>query len=118
MIEGLDHIQLAIPSGGEAAGRAFWVDLVGLTEIEKPAELMSRGGLWLALGGAELHLGVEAQFTPAKKAHPGFRTLDTKALADRLSNNGTVINWDDTITARKRFFCEDPFGNRLEFLED
>ena len=118
MIAGLDHIQLAVPRGGEAVCRAFWVDLVGLTEIEKPAALASRGGLWLALGRSELHLGVETPFEPAKKAHPGFLTPDIGALANRLAINGSTVTWDDTIPGRKRFFSEDPFGNRLEFLEE
>ena len=113
----LDHIQLAIPEGGEAACREFWVHLVGLAEIEKPPALRARGGLWLALNGAEIHLGVEAGFAPAKKAHPGISVDAIDALAQRLGDAGLELTWDDAISGRKRFFTQDPFGNRLEFLE-
>jgi hypothetical protein len=94
----LDHIQIAMPPGQE------------------PAALAARGGLWLALGPHELHLGVETPFTPARKAHPGFLTDDIEPLAARLSQAGHPVAWDDAIPTRKRFFTEDPFGNRLEFL--
>ncbi|HHB80179.1 MAG TPA: glyoxalase [Aliiroseovarius sp.] len=114
----LDHVQLAMPEGGEAAARAFWGGVVGLAEIEKPAPLRARGGCWFRLGGAELHLGVETPFSPAKKAHPGFRVTGIDALADRLKMANHPIAWDDAIANRKRFFTQDPFGNRLEFLED
>jgi len=117
MILTLDHIQLAMPKDGEAAAREFWVGLIGLTEIEKPPALQSRGGLWLALGGAELHLGVEPGFQPAKKAHPGFCCEDLSKLADRLTEAGHPIEWDSNIKGRARFFTKDPFGNRLEFLQ-
>ncbi|MDE4192339.1 glyoxalase [Phaeobacter gallaeciensis] len=96
----LDHIQIAIPKDGEPKARAFWCEGLGLAEIEKPEALKAHGGLWLSLAGSELHLGVEEGFTPARKAHPGFAVDDI-----------------DTIESRRRFFAEDPFGNRLEFLQ-
>ena len=113
---GLDHIQLAIPPGGEVVARAFWCDLVGLDEMPKPAALRDRGGLWLGLAGAELHLGVQPGFTPAQKAHPGFVAADLAALATRFTEAGHPIHWNHLLTDRRRFFTEDPFGNRLEFL--
>lgn len=113
----LDHIQLAMPPGEESAARAFWAGIVGLEEIEKPPALKPRGGCWFRLGGAELHLGVEPGFAPAQKAHPGFCTDEIDALARRLANADHQVTWDNAITARKRFFTADPFGNRLEFLE-
>ncbi|MDJ0628535.1 MAG: VOC family protein [Rhodobacter sp.] len=113
----LDHVQLAIPRGGEEASRAFWQGLLGWDEIEKPRALASRGGLWIALDGSELHLGVEEPFVPARKAHPGFRVAAIDDLAHRLTARGHSVTWDDAIAGRKRFFTEDPFGNRLEFLE-
>jgi Glyoxalase/Bleomycin resistance protein/Dioxygenase superfamily len=113
----LDHIQLAIPTGGETAARAFWCDLIGLMEIPKPAALQHRGGLWLGLNGNELHLGVEPAFSPAKKAHPGFVTSDITRLADRLRNAKHPFEWDSSLSNRRRFFTTDPFGNRLEFLQ-
>jgi len=114
----LDHIQIAIPKGGETQCRAFWGDLVGLHEIPKPETLQARGGLWFALAGSELHLGVEENFTPAQKAHPGFRTTDITALAARFETAGHDRAWDTAIEGRKRFFANDPFGNRLEFLQE
>lgn len=114
----LDHIQIAIPKGGETQCRAFWGDLVGLHEIAKPEALQARGGLWFALAGSELHLGVEENFTPAQKAHPGFRTADITALAARFEIAGHELTWDTAIKGRKRFFTKDPFGNRLEFLQE
>ncbi len=112
----LDHVQLAMPRGGEAAARAFWGGIIGLAEIEKPAALRARGGLWYLLNHAELHLGVETPFSPAHKAHPAFRVTDIDALASRLSAADHPLTWDSAIPNRKRFFTADPFGNRLEFL--
>lgn len=114
---GLDHIQIAIPKGGEADARRFWCDALGLAEIEKPDALKPRGGLWLALDGAELHLGVEDPFTPARKAHPGFTVTDIDAVAARIAGFGHDPRWDTEIKNRRRFFAQDPFGNRLEFLQ-
>lgn len=105
------------PRGGEPACRDFWGELVGLTETEKPRALRAPGGLWFALAGSGLQLGVEAPFAPAKKAHPGFRVRGIGALAERLEKAGHPVRWDDAIAGRRRFFTEDPFGNRLEFLE-
>ncbi len=112
----LDHIQIAMPRGKETFARAFWRDIIGLAEIEKPEALKPRGGLWFALSGAELHLGVEHPFTPAQKAHPGFATDQIDALASRLTAADYPVDWDHSIPGRKRFFTTDPFGNRLEFL--
>ena len=114
----LDHIQIAIPKGGEAQCRAFWAALVGLREIPKPQALQARCGLWFALAGSELHLGVEEPFSPALKAHPGFCTTDISALAARFETAGHDMVWDTVIEGRKRFFANDPFGNRLEFLQE
>jgi hypothetical protein len=114
---GLDHIQLAMPPGGEGAARAFWCGIVGLAELPKPAALRDRGGLWLRLDGSELHLGVQPNFTPATKAHPGFVTSDIATLATLLVEAQHPIDWDTALNDRRRFFTEDPFGNRLEFLQ-
>lgn len=112
----LDHVQLAIPAGAEDACRAFWAGLAGLTEIEKPEALRPRGGVWFAGAGFELHLGVEVDFRPARKAHPAFAVTDLPALAERFGAAGHPIRWDDSIAGRARFFTEDPVGNRIEFL--
>ena len=119
-ITGLDHVQLAAPKGSEATARRFFVDLLGLTEIPKPAALAVRGGLWLRCGSQELHIGIEEDFRAARKAHPALRVADQVALAtlrDRLSHAGVPIREDsDSIPGVARFFAEDPFGNRIEFL--
>jgi catechol 2,3-dioxygenase-like lactoylglutathione lyase family enzyme len=115
-ILGLDHVQLAIPPGGENAARAFYVGLVGLAEVAKPAALAGRGGLWLEGGTLKLHLGVEARFQPARKAHPGILVAGLATLAARLSAAGVHITIDASIPATERFHCTDPFGNRLEFM--
>jgi len=112
----LDHVQIAVPSGAEAECRAYWGGLLGLAEIPKPAGLAGRGGLWFRLGEAEIHLGVEVAFRPAKKAHPAFIAADIAALAQRLQKAGRAVLWDDAIAGRRRFFTEDPVGNRIEFI--
>ncbi len=110
----LDHIQLAMPVGQEDAARAFWTGAIGLEEIEKPATLRDRGGCWFRLGTHQLHLGVQADFVPAQKAHPAFVSGEIDGLAASLVG----VTWDNSIPGRKRIFVADPFGNRLEFIED
>ncbi len=112
----IDHLQLAIPTGAEPECRNFWIDLLGFTELPKPAELATRGGAWFALDGVEIHLGVETGFSPAKKAHPAFSIAQIDLLADKLDNAGHPVNWDAAIAGRRRFFTSDPVGNRLEFI--
>ena len=112
----LDHVQIAIPAGAEAACRAFYVGVLGMTELEKPPELATRGGLWVRSGDVEIHLGVEADFRPARKAHPGIVVADVEALAERLRAAGHAAAWDDAIPGLRRFFTADPLGNRLEFI--
>lgn len=118
MIQGIDHIQLAIPRGEEPRARAFYGDLLGLREVPKPPELAKRGGLWFELAdGRGLHLGVEEPFLPAKKAHPGFRVTQLDALGARLHGAQCVVTWDASVPEVRRFHSADPFGNRLEFQE-
>ena len=114
--QGIDHLQLAIPTGGEDAARAFWVGAMGFAERPKPTALASRGGLWVAAPGIELHLGVELDFRPARKAHPGLRVAGIDALAARLAAAGAPVTWDDAIQGVRRFFTADPFGNRVEVI--
>lgn len=114
-----DHVQLACPPGSEDASRAFYGNVLGLVEVPKPPALAARGGCWFRGLGIELHLGVEQDFRPARKAHPGIRVADLDELADRLRATGRTITVDDTeIPGRRRFHTEDPHGNRLEFLCD
>jgi catechol 2,3-dioxygenase-like lactoylglutathione lyase family enzyme len=112
----LDHVQLSIPKGAEDQCRPFWTTFLGLAEIAKPAGLAGRGGAWFKGDGAEVHIGVEEGFRPAKKAHPAFVTGDLDGLAERLSEAGHPVRWDYTIVGRKRFFTEDPVGNRIEII--
>jgi catechol 2,3-dioxygenase-like lactoylglutathione lyase family enzyme len=113
----LHHVQLAMPPGAEEQGRAFWVDVLGLLEIQKPPVLASRGGIWVRGDGIEVHLGVENDFSPALKAHPGIRVDDLDALARRLESKGVIVTSDDNFPGHRRFYAADPFGNRLEFLQ-
>jgi catechol 2,3-dioxygenase-like lactoylglutathione lyase family enzyme len=112
----IDHVQLAIPAGGEAACRAFYCGVLGWSEIAKPAGLQARGGLWLVVGDAQVHLGVDPDFRPARKAHPAFATDDLDAIAAALKTAGRAVDWDDAIAGRRRFYTSDPVGNRLEFI--
>jgi catechol 2,3-dioxygenase-like lactoylglutathione lyase family enzyme len=117
-IVGLDHVQLAMPAGGEAQARAFYTGLLGMRELEKPEQLASRGGCWFEAPGAQLHLGVEAGFTPARKAHPALRVDDLEALRGRLAEASVPLTPDDTLPHVRRFYAADPFGNRIEFIQD
>jgi catechol 2,3-dioxygenase-like lactoylglutathione lyase family enzyme len=114
---GIDHIQLAAPNGCEVIAREFWGGKIGLTEIEKPESLQGRGGCWFEFGHQQLHIGVEADFQPAKKAHPAFLVKNLEAFQKHLEQNGIKTKEDAPIDGRNRFFISDPFGNRVEFLE-
>lgn len=118
MIVGLDHVQLAMPAGAETAGRQFYGDLLGLREIPKPEPMRGRGGCWFDGPGVQLHLGVEAEFRPARKAHPAFLVADLEAMRARLLAAGVPITLDDALPDAPRFHAYDPFGNRLEFIQN
>ncbi|MFD4024296.1 VOC family protein [Streptomyces sp. NPDC058576] len=113
----VDHVQLAAPAGSEDALRTFYADALGMTEIPKPPLLAARGGCWFAAGPVQLHLGIEEDFRPAKKAHPGLRVTGIEAYAARLEGRGVTTEWDDNLPGHRRFYAQDPVGNRLEFLE-
>jgi len=117
MSYGLHHVQLAIPPGAEDACRAFYVDVLGMTEVEKPPVLAARGGLWVRADALEIHLGVEADFRPARKAHPGILVSDLDGLAARLTANGVEVVFDGEFPGFRRFYAADAVGNRLEFME-
>jgi trans-aconitate 2-methyltransferase len=116
-VAGLDHVQLAMPAGGEEAARAFYRDLLGLAERPKPPALAARGGCWFRGHRAEVHLGVEAGFRPAGKAHVGLSMASVDAAARRIGEAGYDVAWDDALAPRRRFYTADPFGNRLEIME-
>jgi predicted enzyme related to lactoylglutathione lyase len=107
---------VAIPAAAEAVARAFYGELLEMTEVPKPAALAARGGCWFTSGAAVLHLGVEEPFQPARKAHPAFLVDDLDALAARLTDAGhECTHTDGEIPGVRRFHTFDPFGNRLEF---
>lgn len=116
-ISALHHVQVAIPAGGEADARAFYGELLGLTEVEKPAALAARGGVWLRGGAAELHLGVADPFVPAVKAHPAFLVSGLDAACARLRDAGVAAAPDGLLPGHRRVYVQDPFGNRLELVE-
>jgi catechol 2,3-dioxygenase-like lactoylglutathione lyase family enzyme len=116
VISGLHHVQLAVPEGSEPTLREFYGGLMRMTEIRKPATLAARGGLWFRSGTAELHLGVDADFRPARKAHPGLLVDDLDAIAARLVDAGHGARPDDLLPGYRRCYVDDPCGNRLELL--
>ncbi len=113
----LHHVQLALPPGGEDVCRAFYVGVLGMTEVAKPPVLAARGGVWFRSGGAELHCGVEADFRPARKAHPGLLTDDLDAVAAACEAAGHPVEWDPHFPGHRRLYVADRVGNRLELLQ-
>lgn len=113
----IDHVQLAAPKGCEEAAREFFSGILGLTEVEKPAELKKRGGVWFEFGMFQLHIGVEEPFSPAKKAHPAIVVKEIEALKTHLREKRVAFTEDDNLPGASRIHVFDPFGNRLEFLE-
>src|ERR1700679_576914 len=112
----IDHVQLAMPLGKEDQARAFYQDLLGMVEILKPPELAKRGGCWFESGRVQIHLGVETDFRPARKAHPALRCRDYPALIQRLRDAGIAVNEPDDIPGVKRCHIFDPFENRVELI--
>jgi len=114
----IDHVQLAMPSGAEDRARTFYASVLGMTEVPKPAELAKRGGCWFESGVVQLHLGVEAEFRPARKAHPALRCVDYDGLVSRIREAGVEIKDDDSIPGVRRCHIFDPFGNRIELIQE
>ncbi len=112
----LHHCQLAMPPGGEDEARRFYGGVLGMDERPKPPELAARGGVWFGRGAAELHLGVEVGFRPARKAHPALLVDDFDGLVERLRAAGVEARPDDLLPGFRRVYVDDPFGNRLELL--
>ncbi|MFC0477594.1 VOC family protein [Robertmurraya beringensis] len=113
----IDHIQLAAPAGSEDQARHFFSTILGLTEIEKPAALKKRGGVWFQLGAQQqLHIGIEDPFSPAKKAHPAFVVHNLNSLKDHLQTHHVPYKEDTLIPNVDRIYIEDPFGNRIEII--
>jgi catechol 2,3-dioxygenase-like lactoylglutathione lyase family enzyme len=117
-IVGIDHVLLVMPTGGEKAARRFYGELLGLREVPKPPELAPRGGCWfVGAGGTAVHLGVDQRFIAAKKAHPCLIVADLDAARRALAAAGSRIAEDETGVELRRFYVEDPFGNRIELVE-
>ena len=115
-VQRLDHVQLAMPPGGEDRAREFYQGVLGIPEVPKPADMAKRGGCWFESGDLKVHLGVEQEFRPARKAHPAFIVSDLVALVARLRSAGSPLTEDRSLTEYDRFFVEDPFGNRIELM--
>ncbi|WP_431867842.1 glyoxalase [Nocardiopsis eucommiae] len=113
---GLHHVLICLPPGGEDACRSYYVDVLGFVEVAKPTTLAARGGLWVRADGLEIHLGVEEDFTPQRKAHPGILVRELDILAERITSAGYAITWDENLPGHRRFHTFDNHGNRLEFL--
>jgi catechol 2,3-dioxygenase-like lactoylglutathione lyase family enzyme len=114
----LDHVQLAMPLGGEDKAREFYGRILNLREVEKPEQLKAKGGCWFVGEGLNLHMGVQADFVPAKKAHPGLRVADLAVAKAHLEAEGVMIVEDQSGVTMRRFYVSDPFGNRLEFMQE
>ena len=113
----IDHVQIAIPKGGEDIGRAFFGKLLELEELPKPADMAARGGCWFVTADRQIHLGVDVAFVPALKAHIALNTDALDELRLHLEKAGFPAHDDSDVDGRHRFFTHDPFGNRIEFLD-
>jgi catechol 2,3-dioxygenase-like lactoylglutathione lyase family enzyme len=113
----LDHVQLAMPPGGEERARAFFGGALGIPEVPKPPELAGRGGCWFEHGELKIHLGVEKDFRPARKAHPALQVSDLPGLLVKLKELGYPVKEDEPLAGYHRVYVDDPFGNRIELLE-
>lgn len=112
----IDHVQLAAPAGGEEDARSFFVDVLGMQEIAKPPLLAPRGGVWFASGEVQIHIGIEQDFHPARKAHPALRCHNYDGLLGRLRAAGIEVSEVDDIPGVRRAHIHDPFGNRMELV--
>ena len=113
----VDHVQLAMPPGGEASARGFYQAILGLEERPKPPVLAARGGCWFSNDRVTLHLGVEDDFRPARKAHPALMVEDLDDLCRTLGSAGCDVRFDDELPDVRRCYVDDPFGNRIELIE-
>jgi len=114
----IEHVQLAIPAGAEDAARTFYINILGFIEIPKPPQLSQRGGLWLRSGNVQLHLGVDHEFHPARKAHPALLVMDLESALEKVQVAG--YEWDlsqPPLDGFNRAHIYDPFGNRIELME-
>ena len=113
----LEHVQLAMPPGGEARAQAFYSGVLEIPEVPKPPNLAKRGGCWFERGDLKIHLGVESEFRPARKAHPALLVVDLQVLVGRLKSAGHDVSEDEPLDGYHRANVADPFGNRIELME-
>jgi catechol 2,3-dioxygenase-like lactoylglutathione lyase family enzyme len=116
-IIGIHHVQLAMPAGGEEVARRFYSGLLGISEVLKPAELAKRGGVWFETDRIRIHLGIEKDFRPAQKAHPGLLVNDLPSLSKRLVEAGSEVVGGEPLEGYEHVYVNDPFGNRLELWQ-
>jgi catechol 2,3-dioxygenase-like lactoylglutathione lyase family enzyme len=116
-IKSLDHVQLAMPPFREVEARAFYDGLLGIPEAPKPPNLAKRGGCWFERDSLKVHLGTEADFLPARKAHPAFIVEDLAGLSATLIKAGHPVRRDEPLAGYTRVYVDDPFGNRIELME-
>lgn len=112
----IHHVQVSCPPGGEDAARRFYGAVLGLPEVEKPPVLAARGGCWFRGDGVEIHVGVEEEFAPARKAHPALLVDDIERLAELAEGAGFPVRWDGDLPGYRRFHTADGNGNRVEIL--
>ena len=113
----LDHVQLAMPAHRELEAERFYVGLLGFERVPKPPQLQAQGGCWFRTRGVKLHLGVEQDFRPAKKAHPAFIVSALEALCAKLQSSGFDVRPDEQLPGVHRCYVDDPFGNRIELIQ-
>ena len=113
----IEHVQLAMPPNEEELARSFYAGVLGLTEKPKPPHLAARGGVWFEQGDLKIHLGVESDFRPAKKAHPALLVEGLDELISRCEQAGAPAVWDEPLDGFRRAYVHDPFGNRIELME-
>ncbi len=116
-IDRLEHVQVAMPPGGEALARAFYGGVLEIPEVPKPPNLAKRGGCWFERGDLKIHLGVDSEFRPARKAHPALLVADLHVLVGRLKSAGHRVLEDEPLEGYYRVYVDDPFGNRIELME-
>lgn len=116
-IEAIEHIQLAMPAGQEDAARKFYSGLLGIPEVPKPPELAKRGGAWFESGQVKVHLGIDPDFRPARKAHPGLLVRDLSLLVRKLREAGVAVVEAEPLPGGAHVYIADPFGNRIELME-
>jgi catechol 2,3-dioxygenase-like lactoylglutathione lyase family enzyme len=116
-IQGIDHVQLAMPAGQEDAARRFYAGLLAIPAVPKPPDLARRGGVWFEAGPVKIHLGIDPDFRPARKAHPGLLVRDLASLVHKLRDAGVEIVEAEPVPGYTHLYAADPFGNRVELME-